>query len=334
MACVIVIIILLIFVLLYATLKMIFRNVKMSDSDTSFYYTPSSDDDFYEDIDGGLLESRDFLNVFGTCYIDCILNSIANSDALVRQLTNEIPAHLSITTISNAFDTPTPLCNINIKPTHDNYTSLSRLLVALYIYGMNDYDDITILTIRTYIMYVENMERFLQKYPKRDKLKPVSFDSPFETLANIDHNFNVYMLLCQRAANKKHTIIASGVKDHRLLERIGIKTYCARCNVDDIANVLSTCDDHDVFVNMLSFRGNLFDQRFDVKTQNGYTLTDMMISRYSSNGNSFDHSMYYDFLKQTLQSDNTKTQMTIDDLVETKMSDGECVVTLLHFQRL
>lgn len=312
---------------------MIFYNAKMSDSDTSFYYESSSDDDFHDDIDGGLLDAHTFINPFGTRYIDCTLNAIANSDALVEEFKNELRPDITPEVITKVFESATPITNLKIIPKTDNYEELYRLLISLYITAMDKCEDVIVLTIRTYLMYIENIERFYDKYTNREKLKPISFDTPFKTIENIDANFNLYILLCQKSANKNKTIKTSGVKDYKLLQRIGIKTYYSRSTISDIKNILNDTNEHDVFIYMLSYKGDFVSNRFKMEDEN-YTLTDMFISEYSHNGNSFCHTLYYDFIKHELQSDATKNDTTVDDIYRLIAIEKTHAPTLLHFQIL
>ena len=322
-----------------------------SDSDYSFLsdFTLPSNISFSTEFDETLIGSHRFpislKNIYRTCFIDSVLNSIANCETLTKHFKDILP---SITTkqIEQAFSIKS-MKNKNILSSliSNNYNAtnnLSRLyeiLVALFIRSIDNSKDHILLYIRIYIMYLENMDGF--NNGNKSKTKQLQRNMKFyDYVCNTDYNFISYFNYCYEIQKDNYNNISyTGVLNNNLIRKLNLNYFIRKCDISEIQYVLNNNTTHDVFVEII-YDSTLFDLNYIegmfrtcIKRYNGnYLCTDIIFDKYEQESYTPYHSVYYNINQSKLLDDGELIETDINRLSK-PLDDGDYYVPcILHFQ--
>ena len=348
-------------VLLCLLLRLVLFKLKMCDSDTDFDIDFDTDIDFdsifdsdisFDDIldesylVGGLRAPLEITNWYRTCFIDSVLNSIANSDVLSKRFKNILPENsVSNEQIQNAFLHGIPERKIisslieKDMTTQNNKLMMYKLLCSMFIRGIdNNYPKDVLIYITLYIMYLENSSRF--NYESGAPVKKMDPTERFYTyMQNVDYNFVIYFVYCEKAIKRidpKYT----GVLDNLLPTRLGLKQVICICDYSEIQLRLDTSVDSDVFIEMIciptTYDETIVKAMFDICTsryEGNYRCTDIILDEYKKESDVSYHSVYYNIDENKLHDNSDITKTDINALSKPLDNGNYYVPRILHFQR-
>lgn len=335
-------------ILLCFVFKLILSDEKQSMTEDDFDVLSDSFIDFNTEfipLDGAHRYPITIHNMYGTCFIDALLNSIANSEALVKQFKSVLPdSKVSDDQILYAFNDGMKTKRIvssliNKKYTTDNtLRTLYDVLICAFIRGIDTYNDATMVYISLYMMYLANMFKFGKMYPSKTKSISVN-DSLYDLVCKTDYNFIAYFNYCQKLMDLGKDNDMAGVGDENLTKCILSSNYATcQCNKSKIQKELNSHDESDIFISVLY---NIVDDRkrlddmFDacIKRYNSkYLCTDIVFDLYKQDEYYPYHSVFFNVNQGKLHDDGKITEASINVLAKVN-NDGEYYVpSILHFQ--
>ena len=355
MRCVSVIVILLLIALLCFALRLILfdtKSIMIEDdfdvsSDSSIEFNTDYITDFNTDyipLDGAHRYPITLYNMYGTCFIDSLLNSIANSEALVKRYTSILPeSKVSDDRILYAFSDGMKTKNIVSSLIDKKYVTDNALrtlydtLICIFIRGIDAYDNTTMIYISLYIMYLANMFKFGKRYPSKTKTISIN-DSLYELVCKTDYNFIAYFNYCQKLKDLGKDNDIAGV-DENLTKCVLSSNYATcQCNKAKIQKELDNHNESDVFIsvlyNVIDDRKRL-DEMFDAcikRYDSKYLCTDIIFDEYNHDDYYPHHSVFFNVNQGKLHDDGNITEASINTLTKTNDNGEYYVPSILHFQ--
>ena len=322
----------------------------MSDSDYSDIDISSdnseTDVSLDTEFDDTLIGSHRFpvsmKNLYGTCFIDSLLNSIANSETLCNHFKNVLP-NITNNQIDYAFGEGMKkkkmISSLIDKEfdTDNNISELYKILICIFIKEVNNCENNIISHIRLYLMYLENAGLFDAAYAT--KIKEVIGDEPFyEFVSKIDYNYVLYYNYCKRAFTTNHTNNFAGIRYNDMFGNILHLTYIvSRCKESDIQKILNNNSVADLFIKVLynKYNKHTLKEMFAAcikRYEGNYMCTDIIFDRYEDGKGFPFHSVYYNINQSKLLDDGELTEVAINNLNK-PLDDGDYYVPcILHFQ--
>ena len=203
---------------------------------------------------GGLRFPVSMNNLYRTCFIDSVLNSIANSETLTKHFKNILPeSKVSDKEVITAFTYGLKDKQIISSLIDKNYTvkrntlGLYHILCSLFLRGIdNNYDKNILHYMRLYIMYLERMGKFNSDHESKVK-KMYLGKSFYDYVCAADYNFIVYFNYCKKlCVSGKESLDYTGVINNNLITRLGL-THKTR-ELSSVQNTLNGMHDTDVFI--------------------------------------------------------------------------------------
>ena len=296
-------------------------------------------------LDGGLRYPISIINWFRTCFIDSVLNSIANSETLTNYF-NSIISNNKFTDdqMINMFIIGMPrkaiISSLITKEykSNNNKLELYKILCGIFIRGIDkQYSNEVMLYITLYIMYLENEYGFNKRYKSKTKiLNPT--DSFYDYVCNADYNFICYFNYCQKPKNKNNSEF-TGVLNNMLIRKLGLKHIICECEDVKIQTELNNNNETDLFVEIIytpvKYNESVVNDMFKtcIKTYEGkYRCTDMILDKYEKYADIAYHSVYYNIDKGLLHDDGKIMNVSID-ILHKSLEDGDYYAPcILHFQ--
>ena len=302
------------------------------EEDSFMTDSESDDDDFEMDIpseeieqilSGGFQTPKGIANVYGTCFIDSVINSILNSSALVALYNSYLGSSITLEKVNDAFtqgmiDKEILSSLITKNCVFDYFNATYMLLLSIITKYHKNLTDEVMLYIRLYIMYLENYEEFTKKCKK---CKQISDLEPTfkDCLVIHDFNFVQYFLYCTKhVTNSKCT----GVNKDLLLYHFGIEMYNFSTNTKYIQHKLDASNEIDIYARCLYRITNAESKRkiiYDAiltKESDKYVLSDIVLDQYNESSVTPIHAMYYDIINHKLQNGMEVADAQIPDLIK------------------
>ena len=348
----ILIIIIIFIILLYILYKSILFNHKMeysSDTDYSFPSDVSFSTEFDESLlDGGLRFPIPTINKYRTCFIDSVLNSIANSDTLTKHFKNILPeSKVSDEQIQNAFTNGlknktiiSSLIEKNDKPKNNRHR-LYAILCCLFMRGTDDnkYPKAVLQYIRLYLLYLERMSDFNFHFEQTKKM--YAGKSFYEYVCAADYNYILYFNYCRESYKLgKQPIPYTGVFNNKLIRNLELCNKLCSCDCSEIQDTLNITNKSDVFIeidnNMSCYDQNEQLNMFSTCTKpydGKYRCTDIILDLYEKdNEDEPCHSVYYNIDKGILHDDGELIKTDISNISKQFDNGDYYVPCILHFQ--
>ena len=333
-------------------LGLILFNVKMNIYESYFdgFITPPDSPISYnidELLSGGLRAPLKITNWFRTCFIDSVLNSIANSETLTKHFKDILPeSKVSDEQIQNAFINGIPEKKIisslieKDMTTQNNKLTIYKILCSIFIRGIdNNYSKDVLIYITLYIMYLENSTRF-----NDEAGAPIKEMDPTENfytyVQNTDYNFVMYFIYCDKMIKKNINPAYTGVSNNLLITKLGLKHIFCICDYSEIQRQLNTNTDSDLFIETI-YIPTVYDEivvkaMFDIcitKYKGKYRCTDIILDEYRKKSDISYHSVYYNIDKELLHNNSVITK-TSKDIISKPLTNGNYYIPrILHFQQ-
>ena len=310
---------------------------KFRDDDDFDLDTDSESEEISLDSDFSPFMAGDH-NLHGTCFIDSVLNSIANSDSLTAHFKSILPEskysdELILRSFNEGIKERKIICGIiNDKYKSDtNITLLYEILVSIFIRGMNKYDETTLIYVRLYLMYLENFYDFNEHYKTKTKFITLEEETFYELVRKTDYNFVQYFNYCQKASNPKFT----GALNDDFLVRININMEISK--ISDIYDKIKNNNVSDIYIKIIHYYLNkkLIKEACDACIKRypcDYVCSDIILDKYEKGNVLPNHSVFYNINQGKLQ-DNSKITDTDINKLSQPSEDGSCYFPcILHFQ--
>ena len=346
------IILIIVITLCLLLLGLILFNVKMNIYDlfirpkTPITFSTEFDESL---LDGGLRFPIPIINYHRTCFIDSVLNSIANSDTLTKHFKNILPeSKVSDERIVNAFTNGLKVKKIISSLIESNYVAknnkrkLYEILCSLFIRGIDGYNKYISQGIRLYMLYLEKMSLFNQDFESTKTM--YAGRSFYEYVCNADYNFILYFNFCEELRKRGKTNIKyTGVLNNCIIVNFGLKHFKAPCDKDSIQSILNSMTETDVFIELNNdiskYDNNIITTMISTcitKYKGKYRCTDIIFDMYEQdNGDDPYHSVYYNIDKKALHDDaSVINEIEIDSFTKTTEDNDYYVPCVLHFQML
>ena len=308
------------------------------DSDMDVFADVFADASIFSDLDapliGGLRAPSEIINWYRTCFIDSVLNAIANSDALVNHFKNILPtSKFSDNDIINAFLEGMPkkrvLSSLIDKDAHtsNNKLRLYEILGAMFIRGIDSYPKDVLLYITLYIMYLENSIQFNKKASNTVK-EMDSRENLYTYACNADYNFVMYFRYCDKMI-KQNDIDPqyTGVQNNMLITKLGLNHKTSICDYSVIQKILDECADSDVFIETI-----YIPTRYNKTVVQA--MFDICMSKYVTDNDVSLHSVYYDVTDHLLHNDSVISKIDITTLSKQAQNGKYYVPRILHYQHI
>lgn len=324
---------------MYLSYRLILFNRKMNTTNLEL------ESEFDEELlVGGLRFPIAMNNLYRTCFIDSVLNSVANSDALTEYFKNILPENKVsdkqiIYAFTNGLKSRQIVSSLMDKTyiVKRNALGLYRILCSLFIRGIdNKYDKNILHCMRLYIMYLERMSKFNADHESKVK-KMYLGKSFYEYVCAADYNFIVYFNYCKKiCASGKESLDYTGVIDNNLITRLGLKHITRELN--EIQDVLNSIHTADLFIEIE------YEAYYDKETamnmckectkeyEGNYRCTDIIFDLYEKEETTPCHSVYYNIDEKVLHDDGEIIETDINNLYDLLDDGNYYVPCILHFQ--
>lgn len=315
----------------------------MEVSDSSIYFL-----DLDSQMTGGLRAPSEIINWYRTCFIDSVLNAIANSDTLVERFKNILPeSKFSDDDIINAFLEGMPkkyvLASLIDKDMHvpNNKLKLYEILGAIFIRGIDSYPKDVLLYVTLYIMYLENSTQFNKR--ASNVVKEMDPRENFYTyVCNTDHNFVIYFRYCDKMIKRNDMDPQyTGVHNNMLITKLGLNHKTSICDYSEIQGILDKCINSDVFIEFIyvptMYNETVIQAMFDIclsKYAGGYCCTDIIFDEYENDDDIAYHSIYYNVNESLLHNNSVISKIDITSLSKQLHNGKYYVPRILHYQRI
>lgn len=299
-------------------------------------------------LSGGLRAPLKITNWFRTCFIDSVLNSIANSETLSKYFKNILPENkVSDEQIQNAFLHGMPEKKIisslieKDMTTQNNKLTIYKILCSMFIRGIdNNYSKDVLIYITLYIMYLENSTGFnaRSKAPIR---KPNPNDRFYTYVQDTDHNFVMYFIYYDKTIKKDIDPTYTGVPNNMLITKLGLKHITCICDYSEIQKQLDTNNDYsDIFIETIYiptvYNETVVNAMFDICTseyKGKYRCTDIILDEYEKDASVSYHSLYYNIDEHKLHNNSIITKTEINTLSKPLTNGNYYIPRILHFQQ-
>lgn len=282
-------------------------------------------------------------NIYGTCFIDSVLNSVANSDPLSNHFKSILPeSEYSDETILEAFDEGMKHHRVVSAIVDDKYdvddkiTLLYEILVSIFIRGINKYDETTLICVRLYLMYLENFQAFNEHYRSKTKFITCEEESFHDLACKADYNFVQYFQYCQKALKRKNQDIKfTGVSSDKFLDRIQIEVFPS--TLSTIYNKIRKIAGSDIYIRILHDPSNkqIIPQVFDACIKHydcDYRCSDVVLDKYKKGELSPIHSVFYNLDHGKLHDNSKIIDIGLNRLAQPSEDRVYYFPSILHFQ--